>query len=74
MRNKSEDRLNADFEAYEFKNDFIDSLQEFVFPNSCFSDHWLYCLIYSPSFINLRIIDLRGNNIKSLLTLKINLF
>ena len=66
------DRINEDFRAYEFEKDFIDPLEEFVFPNSCFTDHSLYCLLYSPSFENLKIIDLRGNQIKSLLLLKIN--
>ena len=68
------DRTNEDFRAYEFAKDFIDPLEEFVFPNSCFTDHWLYCLLYSPSFENLKVIDLRGNQIKSLLLLKINYF
>ena len=73
-RKNVSDRTNEDFRAYKFAKDYIDPLEEFVFPNSCFTDHWLYCLLYSPSFENLKVIDLRGNQIKSLLLPKINYF
>ena len=33
------------------------------------TDHWLYILTHSPSFENLKIIDLRANPISSLKTL-----
>ena len=67
-----DDRVNNDFKEYKFETDFIDPLEEFSFRENCFTDHWLFLLTHSPSFANLKVIDLRGNNIKSLLCLKVN--
>ena len=63
-----------EFKQYQFMTDFIDPIEEFVVPDSYFSDHWLYLLTNSPSFANLKIIDFRGNPIKSLLLFKLNYF
>ena len=63
-----------EFKQYQFVTGFIDPIEEFVVPDSYFSDHWLYLLTNSPSFVNLKIIDFRGNPIKSLLLFKLNYF
>ena len=57
---------------YTFQADYTDPLEEFRMPNNLFSDHTLYVLTHSPNFQNLRVIDLRGNPLNSLKTLKIN--
>lgn len=73
-KNNVDERVNDDFREYEFSSDYTDPLEEFIFPGNNFTDHCLYCLTHSPSFENLRVIDLRGNRIKSLLLLKVNYF
>ena len=57
---------------YQINTDYIDPLEEFIVQNNRFTDHTLYMLTHSPSFQNLRVIDMRKNPLNSLLTLKIN--
>ena len=63
-----------DLKKYKLTTDYIDPLEEFVAPYNAFSDHTLYLLTHAPCFVNLKIIDLRGNQIKSLLWLRPNIF
>ena len=67
-----DDRVNNDFKDYKLETDFINPLEVFSFRGNCFTDHWLFLLTHSPSFANLKVIDLRENNIKFLLCLKVN--
>ena len=63
------ERKVEDFEHYDFFDDYVDPLEEFVAPYNNMTDHCLYILTHSPSFQNLKIIDLRANPISSLKTL-----
>ena len=70
QKTSDNERIKEDFNTYKFSSDFIDPIEEFVFPECAFTNHWLFCLTHSPSFENLRVIDLRRNPINSLLLLK----
>ena len=71
-RKNVDNQVNNDHKEYKIETDFKDQLEGFSFRENCFTDHWLFLLIQSPSFANLKVIDLRGNNIKSLMCLKVN--
>mmetsp|Transcript_12910 Transcript_12910/g.14800 ORF Transcript_12910/g.14800 Transcript_12910/m.14800 type:complete len:239 (-) Transcript_12910:1035-1751(-) len=71
---EEDERRGENFKSYEFIDNTIDPLEEFEVPDNKLTDHVLYILMHSPCFSNLRVIDMRGNNLTSLATLKVNYF
>mmetsp|Transcript_25012 Transcript_25012/g.28718 ORF Transcript_25012/g.28718 Transcript_25012/m.28718 type:complete len:518 (+) Transcript_25012:452-2005(+) len=74
IEKSAENRRVEDFRKYEFRTDFVDPLIEFRVPYNLMTDHCLYILTHSKSFENLRVVDMRGNPISSLLSLKVNYY
>ena len=61
------------FNNYDLVTDFVDPIEELRMTHNNLTNQTLYILSHSPSFSNLKVIDLRENKIDSLEVMMINL-
>lgn len=63
---------NEMFKEYGYKDDMIDPIEELRLRGNKLSNVTFYHLAHSPSFQNLKVLDLRENNISSVSSLNVN--